>query len=177
MTDKHLFLPLYIKLLIVISDWFILLGLLVSLPIAMFSQLGLEFGGNTNQTLIWTTIQASILFAFGMIRSIRRIKIIESTTTFTNGVAIGEIVLFESNNRNYHKTLFRLSVELKTKSNNLSLVKNYYLVNSNISKTKYDYTFVYNLNKPEKVVLINLLPKLVGNYIRKIESTIANKPQ
>ncbi|MBK3519980.1 hypothetical protein [Carboxylicivirga marina] len=177
MTNKHIFLPLYIKLLIVISDWFFLFGLLISFPVMMFIQLGFEIGRNSEETIIWTLSQASILFLIGLIRALRRIIIIESATTFTSGIAVGEIILLDSSKKKYHKTLFRLSVEFKNENNNSSIVKNYYLVNSKIARNKYDYTFVYNINTPEKVVLINLLPKLVKNYLKKIESTIANKPQ
>ena len=176
MTDKHISLPLYIKFLIVLTDWFVLIALVVLFPIVLFSQLGIVFEGNTDQTWIWTFSQLSILFLVGLIRAIRRIKIIESATTFTNGIAIGEISL-DSKNSKHHKLLLRLSIELKADNSNSSIVKNYYLVSTNISKNKYDYTFVYNINHPEKVVLLNLLPKVVKNYIRRIESTIDNQPQ
>ena len=73
--------------------------------------------------------------------------------------------------------MFRLSIEFQIENNKSSIIKNYYLINSNISKSKYDYKFVFDENNPKKAVLINLLPKLARNYIRKLEDTIANKLQ
>ncbi len=63
--------------------------------------------------------------------------------------------------------------ECKKAANGKNIIKNYYLVNYRIAKNKYDYSFIFNAKNPEQVVLINLLPRPVRNYIKK-KSTIAN---
>ena len=174
MKNKNIALPLYIKLIIFFSDWFVIMGFVFSLPLIIIFGLDIELAERMNSNLILTFIPVILLLSAGLFRTIRRIEIIEDSTTIQRAVKVGEIVLFESNKSHGQRTIFRLTLEIRNGSNSMNLTKHYYFLNSSIAKNKYDYSFIFNQDKPEKVVLINLLPKLVKKYIMKIESTIAN---
>ncbi len=161
--DKRIFLPFYIKAIIIISDLFVIWSFLIFLPLILLYVLEIPFGQKIDLTIIFSLT----LMVLGFIRSFKRIKIIEDSTAIQEGTSTGEIVLFDSNTTNRQKILFRLTVELKKSPYEKSIVKNYYFINNRIAKNKYDYSFIFNLENPKELVLINLFPKLVRNYIKK----------
>lgn len=165
MKKIQVILPFYIKALIFISDWFVLFAIVFSIPLILIFGLRIEMVERMNFDTIRTFIPVILLLSAGVLRTNKRIRIIENSTTIQSAVNIGEIILFESNKFREQRTLFRITIQLRNELNEHKITKHYYFLNSSIAKNKYDFNLIFNRDKPEKVVLINLLPRLARNYI------------
>jgi len=137
--------------------------------------LSIEFENNINIGIINTIIPIIVLLSAGLIRSIKRIKIIEGSNSISRGHFSGEIVLPVLKKFSNQRLLLRLSLEIPNKNYGKKIIKHFYLVKSQLSYHHNDYLLILNKDNPSLAILVNSLPGLVRKYISKWESTIANK--
>tara|TARA_Y100001954_G_scaffold234602_1_gene290429 strand:+ start:2204 stop:2710 length:507 start_codon:yes stop_codon:yes gene_type:complete len=161
MSSQKVFLPLYLKIVLFLYNWFTLIGIIYLLVAYLTSYLSIE----NELSIEFVYVLSFLILTYGLFQGYRRVKIIEGADTFEYGNFVSKLVIPFEMDKHGQRIIIQITFKTSGKSNSSKFEKNFYLIDSYSSKGDYDFRLIYNKRNPRKVVLFNSLPKIVKRYL------------
>ncbi len=172
MQSNRIYLPFYLKLILLINNRYFTICLL-------YSFLGLlttfaKFEINTfTQSIPFFILVSLTFFILSIFNTKKKIRIIEGDILIKTGTFSGDISLPEFGKYRREKIILRLTLQVPSISNHPTFYKNFYFIKQLAGITNFEHRLIINAQNPEQVLLLRSLPNIVKKYINTWEKSSA----